>query len=88
MDLNIRKMTNHQPSPDRLLILRYFYSVLSLRSEQVAGTYGVARRQVVDNRRAYGCAYGRGNIYICVHACICTCECMCLHLNRLATNNQ
>ena len=34
----------------RFLILSYFYGLLILRSEHVAGTYSVARRQVADSR--------------------------------------
>ena len=55
----------------RFLILSYFYGFLILRSEQVAGTYGVARRQVADSRRAYGCAYMCERVYICMYMCVC-----------------
>ena len=44
----------------RYLILSYFYGFLILRSEQVAGTYSVARRQVEDSQRVY-------ELYICVY---------------------
>ena len=50
---------------ERFLIYSYFYGFLILRSEQVAGTDSVARRQVADGRRAYGCVYIY--VYICVN---------------------
>ena len=40
----------------RFVIMSYFYGLLSSRSKQVAGTYGVTRRQVADSP-PYGCAY-------------------------------
>ena len=49
----------------RFLILSYFYGFLILRSEQVAGPNGVARRQVADSRRAYGRAYMRARACVC-----------------------
>ena len=33
----------------------YFLASNARMSEQVAGAYGVARRQVSDSQRAYGC---------------------------------
>ena len=63
----------------RFLISGYFYGFLILRSEQVAGTYGVARRQVADSRRTMDvyiqfihmcadvCIYVCMYIYVCVH---------------------
>ena len=77
------------PSPSyqaagRFLIFSYFYGFLILRSEQVAGTYGVACWQVADSRRAYGCAWVCAPMCLC----ICTCVCMCMTMYRLAANNQ
>ena len=57
----------------RFFILSYFYGVLILRSEQVAGTYSVARRQVTDSRRDYGFVYMYMHVYVRVNACVCTC---------------
>ena len=64
----------------RFLILSYFYGFLILRTEQVAGTYCVARRQVEDSRKALGDAY------MFAHVCFCICVCMhmymCVHVYR------
>ena len=50
----------------RFLILSYF-GCLILRSEQVAGNYSVAKRQVADSRMAYRF------VCMCAHGCICIC---------------
>ena len=56
----------------RFLILSKFYCFLILRSEQVAGTNSVARRQVADSKRAYGFVYmGMRVQRVCT--CVCTC---------------
>ena len=40
----------------------------------IAGTYSVARRLVVDGRRACGC------VYVCAHICMCICVCMYMYM--------
>ena len=50
----------------RFLILSYFGRLI-LRSEQVAGNYSEARRQVANIRMAYRF------ICMCAHVCICIC---------------
>ena len=52
----------------RFLILSYFGY---LRSEQVAGNYGVARQQVADSQMAYR--------FVCMCALVCICICV-LHV--------
>ena len=58
----------------RFLIFSYFYGLLILRSERVAGNYNVARRQVADSRRA------NEFVYMCMHVKVreCTCVCTCI----------
>ena len=58
----------------RFLIISYFYCLLIVRSEEAPGTYGVARRQVADGRRADGCPYMRVRIYI--YKCTSVCPCI------------
>ena len=45
------------------------------RSEQVAGTYNVARWHVADSQRAYGC------VYMCSHIYIYVCTRMYMHMS-------
>ena len=57
-------------------MLSYFYGFLILRSEQVAGTYSVARLQVAM-------VGGHIDVYICVHTahvCICIYVCMNMYM--------
>ena len=53
------------------LILSYFYGFLILRSEQVAGTYSVARPLVADPEGLWICIH----VYVRVCSCVCTCIC-------------
>ena len=66
----------------RFLILSTFGRLI-LRSEQVAGNYGVARRQVADCWMAYGFVCMCAHIYICicilhVYVLCVACVCMCI----------
>ena len=76
----------------RFLFLSYFNGFLNLRYEQVPGTNCVARLQVADSRRTYGCVYIYIYIYVYtyvhVYACICTCVRIWMHMNGIAANNQ
>ena len=63
----------------RFLILNYFYGFLIIiRLQQEADTYGVARRQAADSRRAYGC------VYMCAHVWICVCLYMDMYVHVYA----
>ena len=72
------------------IFISFFYGFLILSSQQVAGTYSVARRQVADSRRAYECVHLLAHVCVRMYmrAHVYACVCMCMHMYVLAAKNQ